>query len=63
MENTLEGDREGGEWRGTGSLDSSIFISRMEKQGSGVKPQGGRRGWGIQVFKTVLQHKDKEHPR
>lgn len=60
MENTLDGGREGGEWSGTGSLDSSIFISRMQ-QGSGVKPQGGRRGRGIQVFKTVLQHKEKEH--
>lgn len=41
MENTLEGGRDGGEERGTGSLDSSIFISRMGQQGSGVKPQGG----------------------
>lgn len=33
----------------------------MGQQGSGVKLQGGRRGRGIQVFKAVLHHKEKEH--
>lgn len=62
MENTLEGGREGGEWGGTGSLESSIFVSRIGQQGTEVKHQGGRRGRGIQIFKTVLQQKEKEHP-
>lgn len=60
MENTLEGDRESGEAQA--ALTAAVFISRMAQQGSRVKPQGGGTGWGIQVFKAMLQHKDKEHP-